>query len=324
MKPILALLAVLLTASAAAAQPAPKYADRWVYLGCNLQDDASTDETIKVIDRAAKAGYTGVVLSDFKLNMLGQVSDKWFKNAERLKKAAAAAKLEIIPQVFPLGWSSGRLLHDPNLAEGIPVKDAPFVVKDGQAVLVPSETGFKGGDFETANGDRFTGFSFQDEPGKLTFVDRQVFASGKQSLRMQDATDNARIMQTVKVRPWACYRLSAEVKTKDFRDNPFRFMAIEQTGRNLAIHHAELNPNQDWTEVEVAFNSLGSTEVKVYAGVWDGFKGTLWIDDWKLEELSLVNVLRRAACPLVVKGADGTVFEEGKDFLPVKDAKLGE
>jgi hypothetical protein len=37
-----------------------------------------------------------------------------------------------------------------------------------------------------------------------------------------------------------------------------------------------------------------------------------------------VNVLRRTACPLRVTSADGkTVYEEGKDFEPVKDPKLG-
>ena len=51
-------------------------------------------------------------------------------------------------------------------------------------------------------------------------------------------------------------------------------------------------PDQDWTEIEVVFNSLDSSEITVYLGVWGGLKGSLWLDDWKLEELSLVNVLR--------------------------------
>src|SRR5438874_8471365 len=139
MRTTLALLAVLAVARpAAAADPTPKYADRWVYLMYNLQVDANADEAIKVIDRAAKAGYTGVVLADFKLSILDHVTQNWFKNAERVKKAAAAANIEIIPAVFPIGYSSGLLFHDPNLAEGVPVKDAPFVVKGGQAVPVPS------------------------------------------------------------------------------------------------------------------------------------------------------------------------------------------
>ena len=43
-----------------------------------------------------------------------------------------------------------------------------------------------------------------------------------------------------------------------------------------------------------------------------------------IEELALVNVLRRPGCPLTVKSADGKmIYEEGRDFEPVIDPKLG-
>ena len=74
----------------------------------------------------------------------------------------------------------------------------------------------------------------------------------------------------------------------------------------------------------MTFNSLDEKEVQLYAGQWGGKSGTLWLDDLELTELSLVNVLRRDGCPLVVASADGkTIYEEGKDFQPVRDAKLG-
>src|SRR5262249_15356998 len=89
-------------------------------------------------------------------------------------------------------------------------------------------------------------------------------------------------------------------------------------------HEGHLRPTQDWTLVEVVFNSLDQEEVNLYAGVWGGKKGALWIDDLRLEELALVNVLRRPGCPLVVASADGKVgYEEGGDFLPVRDPRLG-
>jgi hypothetical protein len=65
--------------------------------------------------------------------------------------------------------------------------------------------------------------------------------------------------------------------------------------------------------------------VTLYAGVWGGPAGTLWLDELKLEELALVNVLRRPGCPLTVTSADGrTTYEEGKDFRPLRDLKLGQ
>jgi hypothetical protein len=62
--------------------------------------------------------------------------------------------------------------------------------------------------------------------------------------------------------------------------------------------------------------------VAVYLGVWGAAKGTLRWKDWRIEEVGLLNVLRRPGAPLTVK-ADGRVLEEGKDFEPVKDPRMG-
>lgn len=311
---------------APAVQP-PKeavYTDRWLYCQFNLQVEKSADELIELINRAAKAGYTAIVLADYKLNILERVPKHYFTNAEKVKKAAAAANIEIIPAIGGFGYSSGILAHDPNLAEGIPVKDAPFVVKNGIAAP-ESSIALKNGGFEDVKDDKFAGMSFQDFPGKGTYADRDVFVTGKQSLRMQDAAGNCRLMQKATLRPWTCYRLSVKAKSKGFKAaGEFKLMAAGANGRALTFHDAHMKPDQDWTDIDVVFNSLDATDATVYLGVWGGLKGSLWLDDWKLEELSLVNVLRRAACPFTVAGADGkTVFEEGKDFEPVKDAKLG-
>ena len=81
---------------------------------------------------------------------------------------------------------------------------------------------------------------------------------------------------------------------------------------------------KDWSRVEVVFNSLDQTEVNLNAGVWGGKEGTLWLDDLAIEEMSLVNILRREVSPLSVSSKDGkTPYTEGRDFVPVRDAKLG-
>jgi hypothetical protein len=251
--------------------------------------------------------------------------DRYFKNVDRLQKAAAANKIELIPCIFPIGYSDGLLMHDPNLAEGVPVKDAPFVARGKELVPAGEPVKLVNGGFEQARGATFAGFSFQDEPGKSTFADKDVKHGGAMSLRMQNASGNCRIQQRVKLRPWACYRYSCWVKTKDLRRAEFKLLALGGSGRSLTFHEGHLKPDQDWTHMEVVFNSLGETNVGLYVGVWGGFQGTIWIDDLALEELSLVNVLRRDGCPLTVASADGkTVFEEGKDFEPVKDPVLHE
>jgi hypothetical protein len=309
-----------------------RFARRWFYASHNLLVDRNVDALVALLRRAGQSGYNGVVLADYKFNILERMPPNYFRNVARVRREAAAAGIEIIPAVCPIGYSAGLLAHDPNLAEGLSVQDAPFVVKGGVAVPVPDPAAqLVNGGLEDVQGHRFRGFSLQDGPGQSTFADRRVVHTGKVSCRMQDVVRqqpaaNCRLAQRVKVRPHACYRFSCWVKTRDLQPvRAFRLLVLGgKRGRPLTFAEADLRPTQDWGRVEVVFNSLEENEVLVYAGQWGGRSGTLWVDDLALEELALVNVLRRRGCPLVVASGDGqTVYEEGRDFEPVRDAKLG-
>jgi hypothetical protein len=60
--------------------------------------------------------------------------------------------------------------------------------------------------------------------------------------------------------------------------------------------------------------------VRVYAGLWGGKGGKVWLDDWTVEEVGPVNVLRRPGTPVRVRSADGAVtFVEGRDYAPLAD-----
>ncbi len=334
MRKLLCLAIVLAAGSVAMASPIakPSYPQRWFYAMFNLQVEANADRLIELMNRASKAGYNGVVLADYKLNILDRVPDHYFRNVARVRDAAKRAGIAIIPAVFPIGYSNGLLAHDPNLAEGLPATSR-FVVRGRQATLAPRDTArFANGDLETTRDNRFPGFRLQDDPGQATVPDREDVHGGKVSCRMRDtdktstSAGNARLMQTVKVRPRACYRFSAWVKTQELtRPGGFRLLALgAEGGRPLTFFEGGLDPNQDWKRVEVVFNTLDQSAVNLYAGLWGGSPGTLWIDDLKLEELALVNLLRRRGCPLVVTSEDGrTAFAEGRDFRRIEDSKLG-
>jgi hypothetical protein len=319
-----------------AADGSSTYRDRWVYCSFNLQVDKSVDDLTALFERARRAGYTGVMLADYKLQVLDRVPDFYFRNAAEVRAAAARARLELIPAVFSIGYSNGHLAHDPNLAEGLPVVDQPYLVKDRAAVLQSQPpVRLKNGGLEEVQGDRFGGFAWQDDPGVTSFADRAVKHSGSVSCRLEPGSTGtkrtvplARLSQHVALRPYTPYRLSCWAKTESLGPTGgFHLLALgaSKNGRQLTFHEGGLEPTQDWKQVEVVFNSLDEREANIYAGVWDTGRGKLWIDDLQLEELALVNVLRRKGCPLVVEAAGGaTTFEEGRDFEPVVDAKLGQ
>ena len=301
---------------------------RWVYLQQNLQVAENLPKIEAILRRAAKSGYNGVVLADYKLNILDRVPDHYFKNAAKFRDLCRELKLEIIPTVAGFGYSSGILAHDPNLAEGLPARDVPFVVKAGKVVLDVDGKNLIPGDFENLKGDAFSGWGFQDEPGQGTFADTAVKHGGKMSLRIENAKGvegNRRVSKPIKVRPWSQFHASVWMKTEGFESaGETRMFAMSPTGRVLSHSNLGVKRDQDWTQHHVVFNTLDSTEVRFYIGAWGCRGGKLWMDDATLTEEPFVNLVRRPGCPLVVKDDSGqTTFVEGRDFAELRDPKLG-
>jgi hypothetical protein len=73
----------------------------------------------------------------------------------------------------------------------------------------------------------------------------------------------------------------------------------------------------------MGFNSLDYDMVRVYVGVWGGKSGRFWVDDLEIEEVGLLNVLRREGTPVVVRSAEtGRAYEEGRDYAPIEDRRM--
>ena len=279
-------------------QERPELPERWVYCSRNLWVDKGVDGLEEILRRAAGAGYTGVLLADSKFSKLGDMDERYFRNVERVKKLAGELKLRIVPAVFPVGYSDSILWHDPNLAEALPVRDALFVARGGAARLEPDPpVSFRpkwGWKDDTVSDD----WVVKDPGGK-----------------------NARISQKVRVRPFRQYHVSVRVRTQDFAGTPQ--VAVLAGGR--ALNHASLGvkPTQEWKTHHAVFNSLENEEVAVYLGCWDGRTGTLAWADAKIEEVGLLNLVRREGAPIAVRKEEGGPLVEGRDFEKVADPLMG-
>jgi hypothetical protein len=307
-----ALLALLcgsafLTESAAAAD-SPRPSQLWLYVSQNLWVDRNLDALETLFARAGKAGYTHVLLTDSKFGKLGDMDARYFANLERVKRAAATNHLEIVPALFSIGYSNDLLWHDPNLIEGLPVTNALFVVQDGQARLQPDPPPvLRGGDMADLKL-----WGWKD--------DNMVADAG--AVRVTDPRGaNARISQKLQLTPFRQYHLTVRVKTQDFRGTP----EVKLLVGNLSLNHNFLGakPTQDWTTHHVVFNTLGNRDVQLYLGCWGGTTGSLWWDDVRIEEVGLLNVIRRDGAPLVVRTEGGAELQEGRDFERVTDPRMG-
>ncbi|MBM4038276.1 MAG: hypothetical protein FJ290_07170 [Planctomycetes bacterium] len=304
------------------------YPCRWVYVSRGLHKDSDVAEIRDIVRTAAEHGLNGMVLATG-WDRLDLQPQHFFGRVEQVKALCQQHKVEIIPILFSAGYGGSVLAHDKNLAAGIPVRDALFVVKGAEARHVPDPpVEVANGGFEEFKGHQLKGYRFHDKPGEVSFADTAVFHSGKASLRFEgfggDRHGHARVMQEVAVKPHRCYRVSVWVKTEGLEPTrAFRVQVLTEKGRALAPFEPQAPATSDWREVVLGFNSLEYDKVRLYIGAWGGRGGKFWVDDLKVEEVGLANVLRRPGTPVAVRGeASGTIYEEGKDFAPMADPKL--
>jgi len=311
--------------------------ERLVYLETNFLEEGRREHAFGVLREAARFGFTGVALADEKFGFWWKLDagdrEAWLANALATRQEAARLGLKVALIGLKFGHSGPFLFHDPNLAEGLPVREARFVRRGEWLIPLPGGA-IPGGDFETVDGHRVVGAEWQDEPGEVTWIDRERVSEGGQSLRLQPASEHARIAFRVSVPPFQQFRIRVRWSQKDLRTaRPRIRVEGSDDGRLLADEEAELGDGVEsgvWSPWAVAFNSLENEQVEIALGLWndgDGAEspaGTLWLDALELETVPVLNVLRRPALPRRWAGEDGTELEEGKDVAAVVDPSLGQ
>lgn len=289
----------------------PLMQKRWLFVWRDMSDAKEVDRMIERFPRAKAAGYNGVVFSH-------NIPES---KAAELKQAAQRNGLDLVPIV--MGGS-----HDRNCTEGLPVKDALYVVHGGKATLqADNPTRLVNADFEDFTGNHFKNWAFQDDEGVTTFVDRDVKHGGAASLRMESVGKNqyrhCRIMQKIKLQPQRQYRVSFWLKSEGLSPADPEVKVLKADGNGaLSFQTVHVEKTQDWKHYDITFNSMGSSNANIYLGSWYGKDGKMWWDDLNVEEIGLVNVLRRSGCPVTVRDENGTECEEGQDYLKISDPQL--
>lgn len=309
-------------------QAAEKYPDRFVWLfGWGFGSDRDLAEMNQVVESAGKSRLNGVVAS-LGFDTLCKHDAAYFRRLQEFRETCEKNQLELIPAVFSIGYGGGVLSHNRNLAEGLPVKNALFVAGAGEARFSPEQASrFKNGTFEDFNGNTARSFAFHDEPGKMSFPDREVKHGGECSLRMENFQaqpgGNGRVMQSIAVEPYRCYRVSFWVKTEGLQPAESFRAPVLAGDRDLAPREFHVPTTTDWRQISFLFNSLTHSKVNLYAGIWRGRAGKFWLDDWVVEEVGPVNVLCRPGTPTTVQNEAGSIaYESGKDFVPLRDPQL--
>ena len=162
------------------------YPYRWVRVGSGLRSDQDVEKIRKIAQTASQHGLNGILLSAG-LDTLDLQPAGYSQRLKQVKELCASYGLEIIPSFMSVGYGGAVLAHDKNLAAGLPVKEALFVVKNGQAKLVPDPRAqLVNGGFEKSTEDRLEGFELSGKLGEFVIVDSATLREGKASLRFDN------------------------------------------------------------------------------------------------------------------------------------------
>ena len=279
--------AALALAALIPAQPPQPFPHRWVRISSQLRTDDDVEKIRRLARTASENGLTGALMA-IGLDSIDLKGPDYLARLESVKDILKQNRLEMIPNIFSGGYGGAILAHDRNLAEGFEVRDLLYTARDGQATLVPEVP--------------------LDYTGPA--VDR---------LWTRDLA----------VKPYRCYRVTFRAKTaglpetRPFTSGAFRLNVVTPDNRNLTPWNARMPATSDWRETTWGFNTQGYDKVTISIGIRPNTPGSASIDRVRVEEVGLLNVLRRSGTPITVRADEGgTVYEEGRDFAPISDPQL--
>jgi len=283
----------------------------WVYTQTNLLVPDEVQRVEDLMQRAKKAGYTHMLLADSKFSRLGQLDERYFKHVERIKKLAAELQLKLVPTVCSVGYSNDILSLNPNLAEGLPVRDALYEVRSGIA---------------SHRSESDVSLPLLADRRKWGFIDESLKLDGQILQSQPPHSSNVRISKKLTLQPYRQYHVSIDIKTEGFT-TPVEIKVLAKEGRSLTYTNLGTQPTQDWRTHHITFNSLGNTEANLYIGAWGPTRGSVSLKSPLLEECGAVNLVRRDSAPIQVElqTDDGArkSLAEGTDFENWSDPKLG-
>ena len=311
-------VAMFLLAAAACCHAAAQYEDRWFYVARNLTKQEHVQEISNVVETAKNADLNGMLFSCGVERWNTWPAARKARLAE-VKRICDTAGIEIIPVVWSVGYGG----YNPAYAAALPCTGVKFVVKSGKAVFAGCSMGEfanPGFDEPTEKPNRAPGWAWTDKPGKVSFIDTNVKASGTASLRMEKYGDNehghGRACHLLKVGDAGRYKVSCKIKTEDVAPTSKLLIQVyARDGRRISEHHPNLDATQDWTTIGCMFDSAGEGEVLVYAGIWGGKEGRFWLDDFKVESIGCAPPLLREGLPFTVRDANtGSELRAGVDY----------
>ena len=259
---------------------AAQYPRMWVYNNYRMNDPGVWPSVSNMIERAAAAGYNGVLIPQVESAING-----WRKRAledfKKLRELCAAKNMEIIPSVWGLGHGGEYIFINPESIEATGMKDLVYE-SDGKKL-------------------RFCPSPVSEEEFKVSDLGTRFVMAKLKPYRHYRLT----------------FKLKTENLLPDIY-NKFRIGCRYMKTGEHQLYDPPMKPTQDWTDVVFTFDTYESGEIRFSAGRGSSkVTGKYWIKDAKIVEWGPCNMMSSDGMEPVVRDAvTGVVYEPGRDYLP--------
>lgn len=300
---------------------------KWVYLETYLSRPAEVKKTIDLIDKIADQGYDGLIVSDSGLQSFRQLSAAYVASVDQVKQKAAARHIDLIPMSASIGRAGPILSRDLSLVESMKCENVRFVVKDGKLALNEPPIQVENGDFQLVGSNSLNGFSGHAEDGVELRQDLATTLNGVPTISFEAKQDTPTqkhgvfFYTDVHVSPWHQYQLSLWTRAEG--KGGHIYVDAQTVGQKALSTSPRWKPTTEWVKNSVVFNSQDNAEIKLHFGVQPPVGSKIWVSTLSIQDAGLLNVTRRATCPLVVRGEDGVAYKEGPDYNPIYDPLAG-
>lgn len=302
----------------------------------NIYDQAAIsktpDQVIEHIKIASACGYNSLISCDLRLEELENRPQKILNNYQKAFAAAKENGIKLIPWHF---YQQQPAHENYNLAEAFPVKGTKFLVADSKAQgMGDHDIGLENGGFENFTGSKPNHWGVSNPLVGYCHMDKTEKKTGTASLYVKAAPRFSRITQTIKLKPFRAYEISAWFKTANV--NYYTHVQFGMESHMLYRRQrpfgspkvwSRLTPNMNWRKCAIDFNSLNNTVGKL--SLWFAYRhpqsgqdakgksweGEIWVDDIQIREVGLYETLRGKSKPIIVRSKDGvTTYQEGRDY----------
>ncbi len=211
-----------------------------------------------------------------------------------LVRLSAFNKLAEFPESDTIALAASQLMKDPInagdewLSHALRLAGAK-AMKRGKAKLGPNL--LPNASFEEVDGDAPKEWKRRRYGGQAEeTVDKGVARTGKHSVKITSAGGaDSSWFTDIKVKPNTEYQLTAWVKTDKVGGGGYgALLNAHELQNNPRVVTNALKKTNDWTKVEVTFNSQSRNILGINClfGGWGQAKGTAWWDDLSLNEIT--------------------------------------